>query len=82
MKRFEYTSGGNENQFTSSLLIGKTILSFKKDGIGYSPIITTLTDPVNKELRYFDYSGNFTVAQNYEPGEKAIILYQDINSES
>jgi hypothetical protein len=76
MKRIEYTGAGGEYFFTNSLLIGKDILSVKKDGIGCSRIVQGV-DPVAKQARYFNALGRMWFAFPFEPGEMGIVLYQD-----
>lgn len=50
--RLEYTATGGETSLVSSLLEGKEILEFNKDGSGFSKIITTGT-PASKEAKYY-----------------------------
>jgi hypothetical protein len=68
---------GGELSFTSSLLIGKDILSVVKDGMGQATIITSGI-PVGKECLYDLSTGTFTFAVQFEAGEEAYVLYQDI----
>jgi hypothetical protein len=68
---------GGEVSFTSSLLIGKDILSVVKDGMGQAIIITSGI-PVGKECLYDTTTGTFTFAVQFETGEEAYVLFQDI----
>jgi hypothetical protein len=75
MKKLEYTATGGEQDVTSTLLIGKTILSVLKDGIGYTKIVTTT--PGEKEVQYINYKGQIVFPVQLTPGESILVLYQD-----
>lgn len=77
VRRFEYTAIGNETNITDTDLEGKEILTFEKDGIGFSKIKTSGT-PASKEVVYISGTGSFTWLIPCEPGEEIYILYQDI----
>lgn len=77
MKRFEYTGAGGEVSFTEATLINKDILSVVKDGLGQCGIITS-GSPASKEVKYTDTTGTFTFAVQFETGEQAYVLYQDL----
>lgn len=77
VKRFEFTASGGETGFTEALLVNKEILEVNKDGIGYSPIITSGT-PVNKEVKYTVGTGAVLFPGEFEAGEQIYVLYQDL----
>jgi len=77
VRRYEFTASGYETGFTEPLLAGKDILFVDKDGIGNSKIITS-GSPASKEVLYGTADGSFTWAMEFEPGEEAVVLYQDI----
>jgi hypothetical protein len=77
VKRFEYAGTGREVSFTSSTLINKDILSVVKDGLGQCGIITS-GSPASKEVKYTTGTGQFTFAVEFEVGEQAYVLYQDL----
>ncbi len=82
VKRFEYTAVGGELGFDEALLYNKDILSVNKDGIGNSKIVTT-GSPASKEVKYTSETvpsnvGRFLWAIEFEPGEEAYVLYQDL----
>jgi hypothetical protein len=74
MKKLEYTATGGETGFTSDLLIGKTILSVLKDGVGYTKIVSAI--PTDKEVQYLT-TGMIGFSQPLTPGEPVLVLYQD-----
>jgi hypothetical protein len=75
MKKLEYTATGGEQDITSTLLIGKTILSVLKDGIGYTKIVTTT--PTGNQVQYINYLGQIVFPVQLTPGESLLVLYQD-----
>lgn len=75
MKKLEYTAIGGEFSFTSSALIGKTILSVQKDGVGYSRIVTTT--PTDKQVQYINSTGQIGFFTALTPFEPVVVLYQD-----
>lgn len=77
--RYEYTAAGGETFFDASDLINVEILDVNRDGIGYSPIITTGT-PIAKEAKYTGGSGRITFPSALEPDEEVFVLYQEISS--
>jgi hypothetical protein len=77
VKRFEYAGTGGEVSFTSSTLINKDILSVVKDGLGQCRIITS-GSPASKEVKYTTGTGQFTFAVQFEAGEPAYVIYQDM----
>jgi len=77
VKRFEYTATGGELGFTDALLIDKDILDVHKDGLGNSRIVTT-GSPASKEVKYTTATGTFLWAVEFEAGEEAYVLYQDM----
>lgn len=77
VKRLDFTAAGGETSFTDTLLINKDILAVHKDGIGNASIVTSGT-PVNKEAKYTTATGTITWAIEFEPEEKAYVLYQDL----
>lgn len=77
VKRYEYTGTGGEMGFTEPLLINKDILEANKDGLGNSKIITSGA-PASKEVKYTSASGTFAWAVEFEAGEEAYVLYQDL----
>lgn len=77
--RYEYTATGGETYFEDADLIGVEILDVNRDGVGYSPIITTGT-PIAKEAKYTGASGRITFPSPMEPGEEVFVIYQDITS--
>lgn len=79
MKKLEYFAAGGETNFSNPLLIGKTILSVEKDGIGYTKIITTGA-PTDKHILYTNYTGTLSFASQMTPGEYVLVLYQDNGS--
>lgn len=66
-----------DTSFSSSLLIGKDILEVVKDGLGQAILITSGT-PVGKEAKYTTSTGTIEFAVQFEAGEEAYVLYQDI----
>lgn len=77
--RLEYTGLGGEAGFTDINLVAKKILDVTKDGISFSPIITSGV-PVDKEVLYLQASGGISFAINLEPGEQVVVLYQLLNT--
>ena len=77
VKRYEFTAVGGELGFTEALLENKDILAVHKDGIGNSKIVTS-GSPASKEVKYTTGTGTFLWAVEFEPGEEAYILYQDL----
>lgn len=77
VRRYEYTTTGVETNFSDASLINKDILSFEKDGVGFSKIKTSGT-PASKEVVYTSSTGDFSWLIPSEPGEEIHILYQDI----
>lgn len=77
VKRYDYTGIGAETSFTSALLIGKSIIEVVKDGLGRAEIVTSGT-PVNNEVKYITSTGGFEFPQDFQTGEKAYVIYQDI----
>ena len=77
VKRFEYAGTGGEVSFTEATLINKDILSVVKDGLGQCGIITS-GSPASKEVKYTTATGQFTFAVQFESGEPAYVLYQDL----
>ena len=78
VKRYEFTASGGETGFTEPLLINKDILEVNKDGLGNSKIIDAPTSPASKEVSYDIATGDFLWAVEFEPGEEAYVLYQDM----
>lgn len=82
VERYEYTGVGSEYSFVPlsglgvPLLIGKRLLEANKDGIAYSPVITSGT-PVSKEVKFSSVTGTVQFPTPFEPGEQAYVLYQD-----
>lgn len=76
MHRYEYTGTGGEFGFTDASLIGKNIIIVHKDGIGNSKVITA-GSPVDKEVLYNTATGELEWAIPFEPGEEAVVAYQD-----
>jgi hypothetical protein len=77
--RYEYEAVGGEAEIEDTDLIGKTILSVVKDGVGRSEIIIGgSTAPVGQQCRYTTASGriNFPIGQEFFAGEKAYVLYR------
>jgi len=77
VKRYEYTGTGGEISFTNTALINKDIISVVKDGLGQCGIITA-GSPASKEVKYTTGTGQFTFAVEFEAGEQAYVLYQDL----
>jgi hypothetical protein len=77
VKRFEYTGAGGEVSFTEATIINKDILSVVKDGLGQCGIITA-GSPASKEVKYTTSTGGFEFAVEFEVGEQAYVLYQDL----
>lgn len=77
VRRYEYTATGGETELTDASLIGKDILEFTKDGVGFSKILTSGT-PVSKQVVYTSLTGKFEWLIPAEPGEEIYITYQDI----
>lgn len=77
VRRYEGTAAGGETSIIIPSLIGKDIIDFTKDGIGFSGIITSGT-PVDKQVLYDSSTGTFTTLIPFEPNENYYILYQDI----
>lgn len=76
MYRFEYTASGGESGFSDAALINKDIQHVSKDGIENAKIVTGA--PGSKEVRYNAAAGQFTWAVEFEPGEIAVINYQNL----
>lgn len=76
VKRYEFTGTEGQKTLTDDLLSGKEIIEFNKDGVSFSPIITSGT-PVNKEVKYTTGTGFFQWGIASEAGEEFYILYQD-----
>jgi len=76
MYRFEYTASGGESGFSDAALINKDIQHVSKDGIENAKIVTGA--PGSKEVRYNAAGGQFTWAVEFEPGEIAVINYQNL----
>lgn len=74
---YSYQTSYLQTSATITALANKKILLFSKDGIIYSPIITTGT-PVNKQLKYIASSGEFSWAIPAEAGEEIFIVYQNL----
>lgn len=77
VKRFEYTGSGGETSFSNAALVNKDILSVVKDGLGQCGIITA-GSPASKEVKYTTGTGGFEFAVEFEAGEQAYVLYQDL----
>lgn len=82
VKRFEYTAVGGELGFDEALLYNKDIVAVHKDGIGNSKIVTS-GSPASKEVKYTSETvpsnvGRFLWAVEFEAGEEAYVLYQDM----
>lgn len=83
VKRFQYSAVGGETlltSFTNALggsvsLVGKTVLGFEKDGIGFSPEIFSGT-PVEKEFKFSAAAGSIEIAIPLEAGEKCFGYYR------
>ena len=76
MKKYEYIATGGETSITTDLLIGKTILSVEKDGVGYTKIIITGT-PTDKHVLYTNSTGTISFASELTAGEYILVLYED-----
>jgi hypothetical protein len=75
MKKYEYIATGGETGFTDPILIGKTILSVEKDGVGFTKIISGA--PTDKHVQYLNYTGTINFKSALTPGEYILVLYQD-----
>lgn len=73
IKVFNYTADGGEYQFTSSLLIGKSVFGVFKDGVQY--VVKDALPVSGKEVYYEDSTGEFTFSTYFEAGEIATVLY-------
>lgn len=63
--------------FSNAALIGKDILEVVKDGLGQAKLITSGT-PVAKEAKYTSSTGTIEFGVQFEAGEEAYVLYQDV----
>lgn len=77
MYRYEYLATTSTNTFTAPDLINKYIGEVSKDGVSYSPLITSGT-PNNKGVLYEANFGKITFAQNIEAGEMVVVLYRSL----
>lgn len=73
IKVYNYTADGGEYQFTSSLLIGKSVFGVFKDGVQY--VVKDALPVSGKEVYYEDSTGEFTFSTYFEAGEIATVLY-------
>lgn len=84
LARFQYTGTGGETTLTSFTdltgnalsLVDKKVLSFEKDGIGFSKQISTGT-PIDKQFKFDETTGTIEIAVEFEPGEEAFGFYAD-----
>ena len=75
MKKLEYIATGGETGFSDPLLVGKTILSIEKDGVGFTKIVSTA--PIYKHIQYINSTGTINFASILIAGEYILVLYQD-----
>lgn len=76
VNRYDGTASGGETTISIPSLANMDILSFVKDGIGF----TVIDDgsPVDKQVLYDVDTGDFTVFVPFAPGENYYLLYQTL----
>lgn len=76
VNRYDATASGGETTLSIPSLANMDILSFVKDGIGFTVI--EAGSPVDKQVLYDVDTGDFTVFIPFAPGEPYYILYQTL----
>lgn len=76
VKTFDYIATGGESEFTSTLLINKSIVGAFKDGVEFQVVITG--SPVGKQVLYTSGTGQFQWSEDFDPAEHSLIQYQDV----
>ncbi len=82
MYRYEYEATGGETGFTANGsggfpdLRNKQIINATKDGVANGKLVTGA--PGSKELKYVAATGEFQWASTFEPGEIAVVNYQNL----